>query len=279
MDNIEKTLATKIDFVLYIGVKNANPNGDPLNGNRPRQTYSGLGEISDVCLKRKIRNRLDDFNEKIFVKSEKDENGKAISLSERYKKFKKENNYDEKKDDIEKLVCREWIDVRSFGQVFAFEGEDSGSGVSIGIRGPVSIQSAFSQNHISISTMQITKSVSSKSGSRSDTMGQKHRVDDAEYITCGSINTQLASKTGFTDKDAEIIKHALATLFENDESSARPSGSMKILKLIWVKHNCPNGNFSSAKVHEAIKSGRFDEINAVEERSTEVIKEYTIKNK
>jgi CRISPR-associated protein Csd2 len=84
-------------------------------------------------------------------------------------------------------------------------------------------------------------------------MGMKHRVDKGIYVAYGSINTQLASKTGFTDEDGEKIKAALRSLFVNDVSSARPDGSMEVLKVVWWKHNSPIGQYSSAKTHRALR--------------------------
>jgi len=154
-------------------------------------------------------------------------------------------------------ACKEWIDVRSFGQVFAFKGGEE-SGVSIGIRGPVSIHPAFSVAPVldRISSTQITKSVSGEGdGSKrgSDTMGMKHRVDHGVYVFYGSMNPQLAEKTGFSDQDAEAIKEAIRTLFRNDASSARPEGSMEVYKVYWWEHNSKNGQYSSAKVHRLLK--------------------------
>lgn len=83
-------------------------------------------------------------------------------------------------------------------------------------------------------------------------MGMKHRVAFGVYTTFGSINCQLAEKTGFTDEDAEIIKKTLRTLFENDISSARPDGSMEVVRLYWWRHNCKSGQYSSAKVHRCL---------------------------
>jgi len=83
-------------------------------------------------------------------------------------------------------------------------------------------------------------------------MGMKHRVDQGVYVFFGSMNPQLGEKTGFSDTDAEAIKQVLPKLFENDESSARPAGSMEVLKLIWWKHNCKAGQYSSAKVHRTL---------------------------
>lgn len=243
----------KIDFEVLVMVKNANPNGDPLNGNRPRETYDGFGEISDVCIKRKIRNRLQDMGENIFVQSDDRSVDGFKSLADRAKSnaVMQKALKDKDKDTYAKAACETWIDVRSFGQVFAFK-DDS---VSVGVRGPVSVHSAFSVLPISIDSMQITKSVNSETKEKksADTMGMKHKVYSAMYVVKGSINHQLAQKTGFSDEDAEKIKEALRTLFVNDTSSARPDGSMEVCKLYWWKHNCPMGQYSSAKVHKLLK--------------------------
>ena len=242
-------LSHKIDFALVFSVSHANPNGDPLNGNRPRETYEGYGEVSDVCLKRKIRNRLMDLGAPVFVQSDdrcqdgfKSLKDRADSIPE-LKKCKDSSAY-------AKTACETWLDVRSFGQVFAFKGDDA----SVGVRGPVSIHPAFSVSPIEINSLQITKSVNSVTGSKksSDTMGMKHRVNFGLYTTFGSINCQLAEKTGFSQEDADLIKQALLTLFENDSSSARPDGSMEVVRLYWWEHNCKSGQYSSAKVHRSL---------------------------
>lgn len=168
-----------------------------------------------------------------------------------------------KKADSQKgyeAACKEWLDVRSFGQVFAFKNTE----LSLGVRGPVSIHPAFSVDPISITSLQITKSVNSEetdSKKASDTMGMKHRVDFGVYILKGSINVQLAEKTGFTEEDAEKIKEAIRTLFVNDSSSARPEGSMVVEKLYWWKHNNKIGQYSSKKVHDSLKVEKIDKDN------------------
>lgn len=245
------TLKNKIDFAVIIGVNNANPNGDPLTGNRPRQTADHRGEISDVCLKRKIRNRLLAMGEEIFVQSDDNRVDEYRSLNDRFKaaKFSKDAN-------IREESCKKWLDVRSFGQVFAFGGDDS---VSIGIRGPVTIQSAFSLRPIVPHSLQITKSVNLETNKDnpdrkgSDTMGMKHRVDSAIYVAYGAITPQLASKTGLTAEDVEKIKVAIQSLFEGDETSARPDGTMEVLKVIWCNHSSGCGQYSSAHVHRVLR--------------------------
>lgn len=253
-------LQSKIDFALVFRVKNANPNGDPLNGNRPRTDYSGFGEITDVCIKRKLRDRLMEHGHPIFVQSDDRKMDSEPSLRARAESEsnglgKKAFAKGAKKDETAKAACAKWFDVRAFGQVFAFAKEADASGVSIPIRGPITIQSAFSKEPISVTSTQITKSVSGEGdGSKrgSDTMGMKHRVDEGIYACFGSINPQLAVRTGFSDADAELLKSILPKLFENDASSARPDGSMEVLKVIWWKHNSKSGQYSSAKVHRSL---------------------------
>jgi CRISPR-associated protein Csd2 len=258
------TLQNKIDFAVILKVKNANPNGDPLNGNRPRTDYANYGEITDVCIKRKIRDRLLENGHAIFVQSDDRKIDDAKSLRGRA-----EAALGNKLGSNETvgLACKTWLDVRAFGQLFALPaskkgkkkedgGDDEGdTGVSIGIRGPVTVQSAFSVAPVDVTSVQITKSVSGvgDGGKRSsDTMGMKHRVDQGVYVSFGSMNPQLAERTGFSDADAEAIKQVLPKLLQNDESAARPAGSMEVLKVIWWKHNCKAGQYSSAKVHRAL---------------------------
>ena len=264
------SLDHKIDFAVIFSVKNANPNGDPLNGNRPRTDYDGFGEITDVCLKRKIRDRLQSEGCSIFVQSDEKKTDDAGSLRVRAESETLglgKDTFNPKKTTKEiaaQKACDKWFDVRAFGQVFAFGKEADAAGVSIAIRGPVTIQSAFRREPISVTSTQITKSVSGEGdGSKkgSDTMGMKHRVDKAVYVTYGAITPQLAERTGFSNQDAESIKAVLQKLFEGDASSARPEGSMAVLKVIWWKHNSKSGQYSSAKVHNSLTvnaDGSFD---------------------
>ena len=261
-------LGNKIDFAIIFSVKNANPNGDPLNGNRPRTDYDGYGEVSDVCLKRKIRDRLQENGHSIFVQSDEKKIDGMPSLKVRAESEEHglgKDAFNSKKispTDAAKLACKKWLDVRTFGQLFAFKSEAK-DGVSIPIRGPLSIQSAFSVDPVSVTSIQITKSVSGEGdGSKksSDTMGMKHRIDKAIYVTFGSMNPQLAERTGFSDADAETIKAVLPRMFEGDASSARPEGSMEVVKVIWWQHNCKSGQYSSAKVHRSLSvdaDGRY----------------------
>ena len=255
-------LKHKIDFAVVFTVNKANPNGDPLNGNRPRQDFYGHGEVSDVAIKRKIRNRLQDEGEPILVQSDERRSDEYRSIKDRVDSIEelkkllaksKATGSDEKS--AEKIACETWYDVRAFGQVFAFKGTK----MSLGIRGPVSIHTATSIEPVDISSMQITKSVNSTTNTNdpgqktSDTMGTKHRVDFGVYVFYGSINPQLAERTGFTYEDAMKLKEVLKSLFANDSSSARPDGSMEVNKLFWWEHDSKLGQYSSAAVHRSIK--------------------------
>jgi CRISPR-associated protein Csd2 len=259
------SLSKKIDFVLVARVENANPNGDPLNANFPRQTISGHGKIEDVCLKRKIRNRLQDMGLPIFVQSDDRKTDGQPSLMARAVNTLGAETFNIKKTPREvtkKLVCQTWYDTRAFGQVFAFKNksdEDKDDGVSISVTGPVSIQHAFSVAPVNVYVDQITKSVNgqtAKSGNEesmsSDRMGSKSYVEKGIYVAYGSISPYMAEKTGFSDEDAEHLKEVLPTLFENDASTARPEGSMSVLQVIWIEHNCKVGQYSSGRVHRAV---------------------------
>ena len=251
-------LKNKIDFVALISARMANPNGDPLDGNRPRQDYNGLGEMSDVCIKRKIRNRMQDLGNMIFVQSEDRCDDGFGSLSERASAVMKGVK---DRTEYAKKACETWLDVRSFGQVFAFK---DAKGLSVGVRGPVSVHQAVSVDPVEIESIQITKSVNGEKKDKgearaSDTMGMKHFIRFGLYMVKGSINVQLAEKTGFTEQDAETVKECLRTLFVNDASAARPDGSMEVVKLFWFQHNCKDGQCSSAKAHNSVKISLNDE--------------------
>lgn len=256
-------LTKKIDFIGFITVERSNPNGDPLNGNQPRTDYGGYGEISDVCLKRKLRNRLQDAGEKILVQSNERVDDGCDSIRARVeenpameKPLKMKDKEQGRTRIFAEEACKAWIDVRAFGQVFALkeakkQGIDS---VSVGVRGPVTLHTAVSLDPVTITGVQITKSVNNEPGDKkgSDTMGMKYRVDFGVYKFQGSINVQLAEKTGFSEEDAAKIKEALRTIFENDASSARPEGSMEMYRFYWIEHGSKTGNTPSAKVHRSV---------------------------
>ncbi|MDI5917574.1 type I-C CRISPR-associated protein Cas7/Csd2 [Streptococcus equi subsp. zooepidemicus] len=246
-------LEHKIDFMVTVEVREANANGDPLSGNMPRTNAKGYGLMSDVSIKRKIRNRMQDMGHRIFVQSRDRVDDNLYSLKARlenkgyFEKVKKDFSVENFLDKINK----EWLDVRSFGQVFAFKGYSAAN-----VRGPVSISWAKSLETIVSQSVQITKSTNSELDSKneleSSTMGTKHFVDYGIYVIKGSINAHFAEKTGFSEEDADIIKQALVSLFENDASSARPEGSMRVREVFWFTHSSKLGNVSSARVFDLL---------------------------
>lgn len=246
-------LEQKIDFMVTIEVREANANGDPLSGNMPRTNANNQGIISDVAIKRKIRNRMQDMGHSIFVQANDRIDDGLNSLE---KRFKAQFSGKESDEEINEKANQIWLDVRSFGQVFTYLKDRS-----FAIRGPVSVSMAHSLEPIIISSLQITRSTNGvepkKAGGRSsDTMGTKHFVDYGVYIVKGSINAYFAEKTGFTAEDAEVLKETLITLFENDASSARPEGSMRVREVFWFTHSNKLGNVSSARVFDLLE---FDE--------------------
>lgn len=247
-------LENKIDFMVTIEVREANANGDPLSGNMPRTDAKGHGLISDVAIKRKIRNRMQDFGHPTFVQAGDRIEDEFRSLE---KRFSNQFNAKDSDEDIEEQANKLWLDVRSFGQVFTYLKK------SIGVRGPVSINMAKSLEPIVISSLQITRSTNgmeakNESGRSSDTMGMKYFVDYGVYLLKGSINPNFAEKTGFSTEDVEVIKQALVSLFENDASSARPEGSMRVREVFWFTHSSKLGNISSARVFDLFE---FDKEN------------------
>lgn len=243
-------LEHKIDFMVTVEVREANANGDPLSGNMPRTNAANQGLISDVAIKRKIRNRMQDLGHTIFVQAnDRIEDG----LNSLEKRFKTQFTGKESDEEINEKTNQLWMDVRSFGQVFTYLKDRS-----FAIRGPVSVSMAKSLDPIIISSLQITRSTNGvepkKAGGRSsDTMGTKHFVDYGVYVIKGSINPNFAEKTGFSNEDAEVIKEVLVSLFENDASSARPEGSMRVREVFWFTHSNKLGNVSSARVFDLIE--------------------------
>lgn len=250
----------KIDFAVIIVAEHCNPNGDPNNGNMPRQGFDGFGEISDVCIKRKIRDRLQDGGEEILMQKADEAKDGCHSALERIKQYDEFKKYQKGKDknqkEFKRVACEKWIDVRSFGQIFMFKGEE---GISSGIRGPVSVGAARTISVVNICIHDITKSLNLETNEKNpdlkgpDTMGRKYFIDKGVYVCYGSIFPQLAELTGFTTDDAEKIKTAIVNLLENDASAARPSGSMVAHRIYWWEHNSKSGQYNSAKVHHSLK--------------------------
>lgn len=248
-------LKNKIDFLLVIVAENCNPNGDPLMGGRPRQDLEGYGEISDVCIKRKLRNRMQDMGHEILLKSEDKTDDEYKSIMKRvqgnkelWKTISAGNN-----EQASKTACDTWIDVRMFGQVIPAK---KGAGVTIPIRGPVTIGMAKTLDIVEIKEYQISSSLNMNDTSDgrkdSSTLGRKYSIKKGVYIAKGSIFPSLAEKTGFSQEDADVLKESLKTMFENDASSARPSGSMAIDRLYWWTSKGECSLYPAAKVFRTL---------------------------
>lgn len=247
-------LDNKYDFIMYITVKDANPNGDPLNRNRPRVDFDGFGEITDICLKRKLRNRMMDLDERVFVQSNERKIDDCKNLQERFERVPSLKN-EKNPDNITKIASSIWTDVRSFGQVFSF----SKNGISVGIRGPVSIHTGISEEIVKIAPMDIKRVpkeiLNNKSNIKktSNLIKNISVVEFGTYKIVGSINPQLSEITGFNEKDVEMLKNLLLTIFRNDSSLSRPEGSMEVSKLYWFKHKSKIGDYPASKLHNCIR--------------------------
>lgn len=215
------------------------------------RVYSNANEKSKRT--RKIRNRLQDMGYPIFVQSNDRCTDGCTSLSNRANTYLGKTKGKDQRSVAER-ACETWIDVRAFGQVFAFDMDEKDASASLGIRGPVTIRMAESVAPVEVRTIQITKSVNNNTSDKrgSDTVGAKHFVQHGLYVLKGSISPQLAECTGFDDADAAAFKKALRTLFWGDASSARPEGSMEVVKLYWWQHDCKLGQYSTAKVHRSL---------------------------
>ena len=240
----------KIDFVLVITAEMCIPNGDPLNFNRPRIDINGYGEMSSVCLKRKVRDRLQDMGCEIFVQSDNRRNDNFRSMKDRLNAYEEIHNEINKKKqaDIEKikrLACEKWMDIRTFGQVIPIKGVE----VAVGVRGPVSIGFAKTLLPIDIVNFLQTTStnVEKAEGTDSNTMYNIYVVRQGVYVAYGSILPDLAKRTGFNEEDVELVKEALKTLLDNDISGSRPAGSMSSA-LYWWEHDGKQGSVPSSKV-------------------------------
>ena len=256
-----------IVFKAFIIVDEANPNGDPLNGNRPRQHFEGIGYLTPECIKRKIRNRLQDMGRPILIQCKDHLNDGSSCIRERLVSVepvkeavdalgdkKSKTSRDKRVNDLTTAACEAFEDVRLFGQTFPLKSaksddDEKGNGISAHVNGAVTIKNAKSIGIIDIMHDQITKCVSMEPEDKkgSDTMGHKYYVDYGIYEITGTINPIRAEQNGVMEDDISDIKEALRTLFINDESSARPAGSMSVDRLYW----CEQTNDSNTVLYSA----------------------------
>lgn len=246
-------IANRYEFVLLFDVENGNPNGDPDAGNMPRiDPQTGHGLVTDVCLKRKIRNHVElqkqgaaEFN--IYVQE------KAVLSAQRKPAYEAANsaaaaNTAEYARD---WMCRNFYDVRTFGAVMSTKENNCGQ-----VRGPVQIAFAKSvepvlSQEISITRMAVeTEAEAKKQDGDNRTMGRKHIVPYGLYVAQGFISAALAEKTGFGEDDLELLWNALVNMFEHDRSAAR--GVMSSQKLYVFKHRDKLGNAPAHKLFKLI---------------------------
>lgn len=241
-------LQNKYDFIYLFDVTNGNPNGDPDAGNEPRMdAETGIGYVTDVCLKRKVRNYIDlvkngEPGYNILIKNDKPLNEKFRAAYEAEglepdKTKKGANPANEWK--AQQFMCRNYYDVRTFGAVMS-TGENS-CGI---VRGPVQFSFADSISPISINTVTITREAKtdSKRAEKGDTeMGNKSLVPYGLYRMSGHVSAALANKqTGLSEEDVELLWKALINMFDEDRSAAR--GDMEVRGLYVFKHDNVLGN-------------------------------------
>lgn len=249
----------RYEFVILFDVENGNPNGDPDAGNMPRvDSETGHGIVTDVCLKRKIRNYVelvknDTPGKKIFIKEILND---KLEQAYDYEGLKKDKKSD--KDNVtiaKKFMCKNYYDVRTFGAVMSTG--DYPCGV---VRGPVQINFAKSIDPIVIQEITITRMAitNKKDASKGTTeMGKKSFVPYALYKAEGFVSAALAQNvTGFSDEDLELLWESIINMYEHDRSAAR--GKMTVRKLIVFKHESVLGNAPSHTLLDRIKVGKRD---------------------
>ena len=278
-------ISNKYDFVILFDVENGNPNGDPDAGNMPRvDPETGLGLVTDVCLKRKIRNYVE-----AWAEIESDRNGygiyikDAVPLETSDKKAlvyigvdnikdvkKKEKDVDLK---IREFMCMNFFDIRTFGAVmttFVKGALNCGQ-----VRGPVQLGFARSIDPIAPQEITITRvaiTTEKDAENKKTEMGRKYIIPYALYKVEGHISANLARKiTGFSEEDLELLWKAIINMFENDHSAAR--GNMAVRELIVFKHSNELGNAPAYKLFERVKVSRKEEVQvprAYEDYTVEV---------
>lgn len=253
----------RYDFIYIFDVQDGNPNGDPDAGNLPRMdAETGEGLVSDVCLKRKIRNYVQVVKGcaegyDIFIK-EKAVLNKAIEGAyedERVKNAKEADKTDAARD----VMCRRYFDVRTFGAVMSTGEKTKNAGQ---VRGPIqltfgrSVSPIISQEH-SITRMAVASDKESdKQAGGNRTIGRKSTVPYGLYVARGFVSANLAQQTGFSEEDLDLVWEALSNMFDCDRSAAR--GLMSARRLIVFKHNSVLGNAPANKLFDLVSIEQID---------------------
>ena len=242
----------KIDFILLFDAADANPNGDPDAGNLPRidpETCHGL--VTDVCLKRKIRNyvqltKAGASGYDIYVKE------KAVlnKLHEQAYNAKEQKKSTTENPKAKAWMCEHFYDVRTFGAVMTTGEFNCGQ-----VRGPVQISFSRSINEITQLEHTVTRCAvtNQEKEDKERTMGRKYTIPYGLYMAKGVVNPYLAEQTGFGEEDLKLLIEALTHMFDFDASAARPAGSMTVRKLILFKHDSMLGNAPAHKLYDSVK--------------------------
>lgn len=255
-------LTHRYDFVLFFDVENGNPNGDPDAGNLPRiDPETGRGLVTDVCLKRKVRNYVElakdgatgfriYVQEKAVLNERNAEAYTALNLKQEAKKLPKK---EEEARALTRWMCENFFDIRAFGAVMSTE-------VNCGqVRGPVQFTFARSEEpvvpaEVSITRMAVTNA---KDMDKERTIGRKFIVPYGLYRMEGFLSAPLAEKTGFSEEDADLLWEALINMFEHDRSAAR--GKMGTRKLFVFRHEKRMGNAPAQKLFDLVRCRRVTE--------------------
>jgi len=253
---MSEPIKNRYEFVLLFDVENGNPNGDPDMGNMPRvDPQTGYGIVTDVCLKRKIRDYVDlvkagSEGYDIYVKE-------GVVLNEQHTKAfaalgRKPDSKKPKDDELTKFMCKNFFDIRAFGAVMTTE-------VNCGqVRGPVQLTFARSQDQIFQQEVTITRQAVAnvRDVEKGQTMGKKQIVPYGLYRAEGYVSAHLAKKTtGFSEEDLALLWDSLVNMFEHDHSAAR--GKMSARKLVIFKHNTELGCCQSHALFDAVKVERL----------------------
>jgi|SRR5208337_4838660 len=253
---MSEVIKNRYEFVLLFDVENGNPNGDPDMGNMPRvDPQTGFGIVTDVCLKRKIRDYVDLVKEgkegyDIYVKD-------GVVLNEQHTKAyaalgRKPDSKKPKDDELTKFMCQNFFDIRAFGAVMSTE-------VNCGqVRGPVQLTFARSQDPIFQQEVTITRQAvaNAKDADKGQTMGKKQIIPYGLYRAEGYVSANLAKKTtGFSEEDLALLWESLVNMFEHDHSAAR--GKLSAQKLIVFKHDSELGCCQSHILFDKVKVERL----------------------
>ncbi len=262
----------RYDFVFIFDAKDANPNGDPAAGNLPRMDpETGHGLVTDVCLKRKVRNYVAltrgneppheiYFSDRAVLNNTHQRAYDAIGEQPRAKKLPKDA---EKARQLTAFMCHNFYDIRTFGAVMATE-------VNCGqVRGPAQLSFARSIDPIVTLEHAITRNsvTNERDREKERTMGRKFTVPYGVYRAHGFINPFLAEQTGFSDDDLALLWEALKNGFQFDQSAARPAGSMAARKLIVFEHESQLGEAPSHQLFEAVSVNRREGVEVARDFS------------